>query len=300
MNIREIEAALEEGNSLKAIAQAYSEIANIKIKKIRADVEQNRIFFQEISQIYTLIKQLAFQKKISIVKQKKMICMILTSNYRFYGSINSDLLEFFVNTVRKLNADHIYLGKAAIEYFRAAPLESGKIQLPFQDAVKEVLLKSDQPDTDELLMLTNLLKDYNQILIFYSNMKSLLVQVPTIMDLTSSSSPLADPSTHELTEKQENGKTGNELTKFIFEPELPKILQFFNSQVITLLLEGAFLESELSRTASRFISMDQAETEANKFIKQYQTNKAYAKRNMDNNTILENFAAMTATRKEIQ
>lgn len=280
MTIKEIDAAIEEGGSLKQIAQAYSEIANIKIKKIRADVLRNRVFFQEISQVYALIKQLALQKKISIVKQKRMVSIVLTSNYRFYGSINSDLLEFFANSTRKLTSDHIYLGKAAIEYFRAQPISAN---------YREVFLKDDQPDANELLALANLLSGYNQVLVFYSTMKSLLVQVPTALDITASS---LLPETTKTNEK--NNKA---ITRFIFEPELPKILQFFDSQIITLLLEGTFLESELSRTASRFISMDEAETEANKLIKQYQTSKAYAKRNMDNNTILENFAAMAAARK---
>lgn len=287
MTIKEIDAAIEEGESLKQIAQAYSEIANIKIKKIRNDVERNRIFFQEISRVYALIKQLALQKKINIVKHKKMVCIVLTSNYRFYGSINSDLLEFFVNTTRKLDSDHIYLGKAAIDFFRAQPMPANH---------QEVLLKSDQPDTSELLTLTNLLSDYNQVLVFYSSMKSLLVQVPTVIDITASSTFQESKPTWKVTEGLLQGGKGP--IKFIFEPELSKILQFFDSQIITLLLEGTFLESELSRTASRFISMDSAETEANKFLKDYQASRAYAKRNMDNNTILENFAAMAAMRRE--
>lgn len=291
MTIKEIDEILEEGESLKAITQAYSEIANLKIKRIRAEVERNRIFFQEISKVYALIKQLALQKKISIVKHKKTACIILTSNYRFYGSINSDLLEFFVNATQKLDCDRIYLGKAAIEYFRATHLEGERMQLHLRGGIKEVLLKSDQPDAGELLSLTNLLSDYNQVLVFYSGMKNLLVQIPTIADITASNSSFVNSSF-----VNEQRTANSETPRFIFEPELPKILQFFDSQIITLLLEGTFLESELSRTASRFIAMDQAETEANKLIRQYQSMKAYAKRNMDNNTILENFAAMMAVK----
>src|SRR3989344_2923190 len=105
MTIKEIDATLEEDESLKLIAQAYSEIANLKIKRIRADVERNRIFFQEISKVYALIKKLAIQRKINIVKPKQRVSIIITSNYRFYGSINADLLEFFVNTTQKLDTD---------------------------------------------------------------------------------------------------------------------------------------------------------------------------------------------------
>ena len=154
---------------------------------------------------------------------------------------------------------------------------------------QEIILKEDQPDAEELKMLVNVLKDYNQVLVFYSSMKSLLIQQPTATDITASS---------ENTPAKESKEDKNEF-KYIFEPDLPKILQFFDSQIITLLLEATFLESELSRTASRFISMDSAESDANKFIKQYQIQRVYAKRNMDNNTILENFASMMALRKEI-
>lgn len=283
MTIKQIDALLEEGESLKAITQAYSEIANLKIKRIRAQVERNRIFFQEIKNIYALVKNLSIKKKIKMTpKPKKTVSIVLTSNYRFYGSINSELLKYFVSSTQKLDTDRIMVNKAAIEYFRAVSHLEGED--------KEVLLKGDQPDTQELLNLVNLVRDYNQVLVFYSSMKSLLNQVPTVVDITASSSVIPP-----------NGgiHTNNGNFKFIFEPELAKILEFFDSQIITLLLEGTFLESELSRTASRFISMDQAETQANKMIKDYLTLKAYVKRNMDNNKILENFASMAALRKDI-
>lgn len=282
MTIKEIDSALEEGQSLKQISQAYTEIANLKIKRIRTEVERNRVFFEEISTVFALIKKLAIRKKISIAKPKKTVSLILTSNYRFYGSINSDLIDFYVEQTRKLDTDKIMLGKAAIDFFK-----SSKIFSNFQS----VLLKGDHPTPEELINLVNIIKDYNQVLIFYSSMKSLLTQVPLFSDITASSAT-------DLSSQIKGGekKDQNEDLKFIFEPEISKILHFFDSQIITLLLEGTFLESELSRTASRFISMDQAEIEANKFIRDYEKLKAYAKRTMDNNKILENFASMAAVR----
>lgn len=279
MTIKQIDAALEEGESLRAIAQAYSEIANLKIKKIRAEVERNRIFFDEIAGVYSLVKDFASKQKTNVKKAKKAVSIVLTSNYRFYGTINSDLLEYFETSTAKYETDFIYLGKAAIDYFRARPAKGNH---------KEVLLKDDSPTPEELKTLAFELSSYNQVYVFYSSMKSLLVQEPKATDIRASQTAALS---------QQQGK--HEDFKFIFEPELHKILEFFDSQIITLLLEGAFLESELSRTASRFISMDQAETQANKFIKEQQALKAYTKRNMNNNTILENYAAMISVRRDI-
>lgn len=290
MTIKEIDEALEEGSSLKQIAQSYTEIANLKIKKIRSEVERNRVFFEEISKVYALIKKLASEKKVNIQKPKKTISLIITSNYRFYGSINSDLIDFFIKTTQKIKTDRVLLGKAAVDFFRADPRLRGDDKSSYQ----EVLLKTDQPTQEELLQLVDMIKDYNQVLIFYSSMKSLMTQEPTMTDLTASDS---DTSTLDSSSTRENEKRENEF-KFILEPELSKILHFFDSQIITLLLEGTFLESELSRTASRFISMDTAETEANKFISEYEKLKAFSQRSADNNVILENFASMAVLRKE--
>lgn len=278
MTIREIDELIEQGNSLKQIAQAYSEIANQKIKRIRIEVERNRLFFEEILSVYNLIKELAAKKNKTSLKPKKTISLVITSNYRFYGNINSDLIDFFVDQTQKIEADKILIGKAAVDFFRTS-----KVGNKYQ----EVIFKDDQPNAQELNSLVSLIKDYNQVLVFYSKFKTLLVQLPTVVDITAS-----------FQKKPQLNGSKKENFRFIFEPQLSKILEFFDSQILILLLEATFLESEVSRTASRFISMDQAETEANKFIKQYEMLKAYIKRSLENNTILENFASMAAVRKE--
>ncbi|MDO8576718.1 MAG: F0F1 ATP synthase subunit gamma [Candidatus Daviesbacteria bacterium] len=285
MTIKEIDEMLEEGESLKAISQAYSEIANLKIKRIRTEVERNRLFFDEISTVYGIVKALALKKKVALQKAKKRLCILLTSNYRFYGNINSSLNKYFLGSTRELpDVDKLILGKGGIEYFRATKLLTN---------YKEVLLKSDMPAGRELTDLVNICKDYTQVLVFHSKFKSLLTQQATFTDITATSLYLQESV------KVYDTKKNEDLIRFIFEPDLTKILAFFDSQVITLLLEETFLESELSRTASRFISMDQAEIEANNFIKSYLTLKAYTKRSMENNTILENFASMMAVRKGV-
>lgn len=266
MTIKEVDQLIEEGYSFKQIAQAYSEIANQKIKILRANLDRNRVFFQDISSVYALVKALALKKGITGLKPKGSISIIITSNYRFYGNINADLIDYYVDTTRNLKMDRIVIGKTAAEYFKSHNL--------FE--YEEVILKKDQPDPIELSSLIEIIKNYNQVLIFFSKLKTLLVQIPDYTDIAK----VAQIKPEE-TEK----------VRFIFEPELPKVLSFFDSQVLTLLLEETFLESEVSRTASRFISMDQAESEANKFIKENEKLKGYLKRSIINNQILENFAS---------
>lgn len=280
MTIHELDQLIEEAGSLKQIAQAYSEIASQKIKRIRSQVEVNRLFFKDMSKVYALVKVLAKAKKITVPKKKKVLSIILTSNYRFYGTINSALIDYFIQNTQRLETegaetDRILLGKAAIEYFKKAN---------FFKNYHEILLKTDQPDLLELTSLVNIIKDYNQVLIFYSRLKSLLVQEPTFTDITATTEKIS------LDKKQSS--------HFIFEPELSKILAFFDSQILTLLVEETFLESEVSRTASRFISMDQAETASLKVLKDYERLRSYAQRGLQSNQLLESIAAILAVRKE--
>lgn len=286
MTIKEILANLEEGQSLKLIAQAYSEIANLKIKKLRNEVERNRLFFDEILKVYGLVKALALTKKIAISKPKKRLCILLTSNYRFYGNINTSLINYFVGSTAKLpDIDRMIIGKGGINFFKASNL------LP---NYQQVVLKDDMPGPSELIDLVKISTSYNQVLVFHSQLKTLLQQTATFTDITAIGFYLREFHTRIF-----NPKKGENLTRFIFEPELPKILKFFDSQILTLLLEQTFLESELARTASRFISMDSAETEANKFIRQYEKLKVYAGRNKQNMAILENFAGTLAAKKGV-
>lgn len=286
MTIKDIDVYIDEGQSLKAIAQAYSEIANLKIRRIRGVVERNRLFFDEIVAVYGIVKAFALKKKIAVTKPKKKLYILLTSNYRFYGAINSSLINYFIGSTRELpDVDKLIIGKGGVDYFKATN---------FLPKYQEIILKSDMPTSLELANLARLSADYNQVLVFHAKLKSLIVQAATFTDVSAVSLYL-----REFFKADHPTKGRTSFMNFIFEPELPKILNFFDNQILTLLLEQTFLESELSRTASRFISMDQAETEANKLIKQYQILKAYTKRNMDNNKILENFASMMAVRKDL-
>lgn len=287
MTIKEVDEKLEEGESLKSIAQAYSEIANLKIKRIRSSVERNRVFFDEIFKVYGFVKGFALKKKVVLAKPKKKLFILLTSNYRFYGNINSSLTNYFIGSTRELkDIDVIILGKGAIDFFKATK---------FLTNYKEILLKSDVPTNEELMNLVNLSSEYTQVLVFYSKLKSLLIQRPTFTDITATSFYTREF----LVQEQKNFTAKQESLSFIFEPELPKILNFFETQILILLLEQTFLESELSRSASRFISMDQAESEANKFIKEFEKLKALTKRGLENNKILENYAAIIGSQRTV-
>lgn len=267
MTIQQIQETIEQGEALKTIAQAYTEISSSKLKRIRTSVEKNRYYLDDLAKVFGVVKQVASIRNVLPQKNGQTISVLITSNYHFYGNVNSKLIKFFIDAMRQTRTDQVVIGKTALEY-----LEQSKYNLPYQS----LILKTDFPNAEELNKIVQITKPYSKILIYYAKLQTVLVQNPAISDITQTSylKPLpVDPS----------GRP----QAFIFEPELTKILDFFETQVTNLLVEQTFLDSELSRTASRLVSMDQAQSSANEYINKQKISLFQAQKTINNANIVE-------------
>lgn len=275
MTIGQLKQLIDEGGSLELIAQTFTEIAQFNLSRIRQRVEQNRTFFSEISQVYKMVQLVAAKKQIGdITKNNRTIGILLTSNFRFYGELNIELIRFYINSFKGSIADTIIIGKTGIEFFNT--------YYP-NKRYQTIIFKTDMPGEQELRDLASKINAYKRVLVFHTTFKSALSQIPTVTDITQV--PLS----------QLKGIPKS----FIFEPEIVKVLQFFKTQITTLLLEQTFLESELSRTAGRLISMNQAEKNAKDYIRDLNRKLLEAQRSITNISLLESFASFSAW-KELQ
>ncbi len=277
MTTKEIIAAIEEAQSLKQITQAFTQISSAKLKRIRDGVERNRAFFTDLSGIYGLVNTIATKRKIPRpVKNGKTLTLLLTSNERFYGKITGELIEFYLVQVSKIRADKIVIGKSGIE-----TLKSMNYALTYTP----LILASEFPNNAEFVKLSALVQDYSKVLVFHPQFQSVMVQKPVIADITRSEQEVD-------TRTAQTQKEANEYNNYIIEPEIKIMADFFDNQIKVLLLESTFLEAELARTASRLISMDSAQNEAEKYLTIQQLSLVNAQRSIQNARILETIAAM--------
>jgi ATP synthase F1 gamma subunit len=292
MTGRQIRELIEIGNSLKLLAGSYSELASIKLKTIRGRVEHNRQFYGELTQVYALVSKIASSRGIrNTPSQKSTLSLLLTSNYRFYGNINNTLVKYFVVENTKIPGDKLVIGKTGREY-----LHSIKYFHPFES----VIFKNDFPTDAELKSLISKIQSYSQVLIFYPQFQSVLIQKPTVRDITQvqqNSLQMQNNSRIGKVNQIFSQKEFQEQLSFIFEPEVIKMLNFFDRQIKILLLEETLLEAELARTASRLIAMDQAQNNANDFIKDNNKLLAQIKRANHNSQVLETIAGIIELKK---
>lgn len=273
--LKQLNQILEESSSLKYIAQAYTEISAAKLNKIRGGIERNRLFAEEIIKVLHVVEEAAAKKRIIAPgKDKGTISLLVTSNYRFYGTLENSLTRYFMVNTAKTKTDRVVVGKTGENY-----LQSVNYFHPHQT----ITFATDLPTPEELGRLTSLISGYKQVLIYHSRMQSVLIQKPTVTDLTQR--PAVETGSEELT------------LDYIFEPEIGKVLQFFETQITLLLLEYTFLESELARTAAKMISMDEAQVNADKRIKEQKQSITRAKRAQTNIGLLETAASLMSWKR---
>ena len=155
MTTKEINILIEEARSLKEITQAFTQISSSKLKRIRSGAERNREFFKDLSGIYGLINIIAKRRKIPApFKNGKTLSILLSSNERFYGKITSELIEFFLIQVSKINCDKLVIGRSGVETIKS---------LNYALSYTPLILKSDFPDSAEFLSLSKVVNNYSKV-----------------------------------------------------------------------------------------------------------------------------------------
>jgi ATP synthase F1 gamma subunit len=269
-SVKQQQQILEDSEALKGVAEAYTEISALKLQKIRSSIEANRGFFQEIAEVYHVINVEAFKHHTFKTPKKGTVSILLTSNSHFYGALERNLVKFFIVNTTKFQTDRIAIGITAKEMLQAFSYFHPYSHLVFQH---------DLPSAAEIRSLVATILNYEQIMVYYSRMHSVIIQEPHVVDI------VQKPPEQYI---QSSAKK----VDYIFEPEIELMMNFFESQVTLLLMEQTFLESELARAAARLTAMDQAQLKADEAISVQKRELLSAKRSFDNIKLLETIATM--------
>lgn len=267
--ISQINETIQFGESFKLLSESLSEIASLKLKKIKKDTQRNIAFYNEISQIYHTLKVQAAKSNLSSqTKNKKTISILLTSNFRFYGNLNNNLARYFTQNSSRYAGNLMVVGSTGVSFLKS---------LGTKVSFDQYIFKQDEPDDEDLKTFMGKILPYSRAIVYYAKFKTVLNQIPSFKDITASSLP------------QEKVKMQ---VGYIFEPELSSMLTFFGDQITTLLFEGVLLETHLARLAARLISTSQAQDNAEEFIKGERQKLSVATRSVTNRGILEAYGAL--------
>jgi len=262
--------------TFKHIASAFTEAAAVKLASLRRAYARNDRFYQDITHIYHLVKANAQKKEMSVPKTEQAqnkLSIALTSNQRFFGIINTEIMIGFLAFSQKSATQKLVIGTTGQNYLRS---------INYKESYKSMTFRSDIPDRSETDGLLQLIRNYTQVNLFYPKYISIIRQEVGTVEITGQIPP---------SPKSKDAKLDSEFN-LIFEPELGKILEFFETEVKTILLKRVFLETDLARTAARLLSMSQAEERTDHEIKAKYSELRKVVKSLTNAQLLETFSGI--------
>jgi len=272
---------LQDMRTAKFIAGALRDISAIKIRSIRESFKNNKVFYNEISELYRLIKLHAArtrydsERNILVGTSPKVLAVAVTSNKRFYGSLNSDVLELFLEYIKEKNeADSLVIGATGKQFLSRTLYEKRSEYITFTD---------DDPTTKEVDEFLSKTQGYNKVLVFYPRFINVFKQEPMMIDITYA------PETERLAEEKIEG--------YIFEPELSEMVEFFETRIRHLLFKRTMLETELARTAARVTRMNSAEHKASELIEEKEHELKKEMLTLSSMRLLETFSGVSKWKK---
>lgn len=249
--LEEIEAL----NTLKDLVENYEEIAATRMQRIKGSVLGSRDFLSALSEIYVDIKS-SYKKELDTLstkrkagdqavkpllqKNNKTLMVYMSSKGKLYGPVTKKTFRVFSKAYKKRdeNTDVLIIGSTGKEMFDA--LYPGE---PFE----YFDLEDDKITIDQIKSLVKIYLKYDKVYVYHSKFVNVVRQ-------TAVSSSITGDEIFEVDVPSEISKED----MFIFEPDLEKIIHFFETQVVSSLFKQTYFENQLARQASRVNAMEEA------------------------------------------
>lgn len=239
---------------LKGLVETYEEVAAGRMQKVRLAVLTARDFLQGLSGVFVEVKANYNEQVTMLVRKKKggretksslnrngkTVAVWISANAGLYGDIVEKTFFAFETFVNENKPDVVVIGRLGV---RQMTERMGQVLYNYFG------LEDDRVGPEELGEIMRYLLQFEKILVFHGLFKSLVNQESVTTAV--SGDELYQPSSAKASE----GQAGHQ---YLFEPELGKVLQFFESQILVTLFEQAVHESQLAKFASRLMSLDRA------------------------------------------
>lgn len=246
-----IKNEIENLKTLRLVSKAYAEIAAMRMQNIRESVLKSREFtgsldniFSEVIKAYKrevekLLKNAKNPEKITFLAHNgKKVIVFISANTGLYGDIIGKVFSKFIEEVDKNNAEVAIIGKLGQSLFEQARPNNEFTYFDFPDF---------GASARELSFIIQHIVSYEEINVFYGKFLSVVTQTPDVYKISA------------VTPKTIFNAEGDILEKYLFEPELADILQFFEKEIFSSIFDQTMRESQLAKFASRINAMSRAE-----------------------------------------
>jgi ATP synthase F1 gamma subunit len=247
--MNDLKETLEHTQTAQFVTTMLRDISATKLQSIRALFDANRSYFIELHELMALVEAHAREKGY-VHKEKeqtsKRVYVALTSNKRFYGTLNKEVIQYLREKVQKdKNASCVVIGQTGRQI-----LESSLEPFP----VHFELFANDEPTPQEAFAAIASLSVYDEIIAVHPTFINSFEQKTKETDLTHV------PQRRKLKEHPP--------LQYLFEPEILEMISFFRTQIRLVLFSRVLLETRLALTGARLMKMQRARERAGELLVQ--------------------------------
>ena len=230
---------------LKSLVEAYEEVAAIRMQKVRGAVLQSRLFMAGLLEVFVKVRE-AYRKlpdKPATARRLngRAVAVFVSANAGLYGDIVDRTFEVFSEYVRQEKPAVVVLGRVG-----------GKMM---GDKLSEVLynyfdFSDDGIDVESFDLVMRYLIQFEKIVVFHGQFKTILTQVPVRTDVSGEGVAVEQVGLAEKAVREEG--------HYLFEPSVEDIARVFEGEILASIFEQSLHESQLSKFASRMLALDRS------------------------------------------
>lgn len=261
--VQELEKTKKGVEAMVQMSSVFEGIASMKIAKIKNQVLQATVFFDDLWKIYTQLRvdslfRFGRDESTDEVINKELY-IVITAEGGFSGDIDQKLIRYMLENYDEKKNDIIVIG------------HHGAVQL----AQKNISFKKyfKLPEKDQNINVTPIMKyveQYTTASVFYQQYVSLMVQDVRRIEL---SKAVADQG-----KKAERSDEVISEANYIFEPSVFGVVGHLERSMMQIMVEQLILDSKLAQYASRFRAMSASHQMADEQLDDVQLRFNRAKR----------------------
>jgi F-type H+-transporting ATPase subunit gamma len=226
-------------------------------------VLRNREFIEELLKVYRVVMGFKFERKKRTRKERVLV--FLSSNERFYGSLILDIWKEVERYLKERGGDLAIVGRMGRYLVERSDL---KLNFFYFD------LDDEKPELEKVKEIVDFVKAYEEILVFHGKFKTVLDQRVEITNIG-----------RKEAEKERVEKS------YLFEPSPEEVVRFFEEELLFSFFHQALWDHQLSRYATRMVSMYRAQENAKKLKEKMRIKMEKLKREIYNKKQIEQFAS---------
>lgn len=225
---------------LKSLVEVYQEVAATRMQRVRGAVLQSRMFTEGLVDVFSKVRSAYKKLKIPPKNLRKMngrtVAVFVSANSGLYGDIVEKTYGAFEKFILEAKPDVVVLGK------QGTKMMADRVPNIFYNYFD---IPDEGIDLGSFDMIMRYLIQFERIIVFHGQFKSILTQVPQ--------QTLVSGQSLDQTITEQNIKTD-----YLFEPSVESIARIFEGEIMASIFEQSLHESMLSKQASRMLSLDRS------------------------------------------